>query len=364
MPSRYLQAVFLQISGIIGAGIFALPYVFHNSNFSFALIGFLFITLITALLNHFYIEIILNTKGDHQLSGYASFYLGKNFKILSLINILLLGVGILLAYIKLSSFFIPLILPLFSSNFSQFIFIILLLFTHLGRSKSFSNSLQFLPLFSIFIVIFLFFYSLVTPGFSPPAVSNNFLFFGAVVFALSGFTVIPEVEETLRGSKNLKPLLNSASLAGLLIAAFVYIIFSYAVIRISGPHLSIDAITGIAVVSPFVGKLLALFGLINIFKASLNFLLVLKELFYRDFGLKENYAYYLSALIPLSTFLFVTTSFSQIISVTGSITIFISALIICLIRLKISSPLFTKITVFFITLFLALGVYFEFAISL
>lgn len=360
---KYLQAVFLQFSGIMGAGIFALPYVFYRSNFPFALIGLIFLTVVTALLNHFYVEIILATKGDHQLSGYANLYLGKNFKLLTLLNVIVLGVGILLAYTKLSSSFLPVLFPFLPPFACQLIFIFFILFFHLNSAKNFNLSLQFLPIASIIIVFFLFFYSLINPGFSPPPVDNNFFYFGAAVFALAGFTVIPEVEEILRGSKDIKLLLNSASLSGLLLVSFVYILFFYAVIRLSGPLLSVDSVSGIAAAAPLIGKLLAVFGLINIFKASLNMLLVLKEYFFRDFGIRKNLSYLLSSLVPLSIFFFASTSFVQIISVTGSITVFISALIICLIRLKISPGLLIKILIAFTLLVLALGVYFEFAVS-
>ena len=109
MVSKFIRAVGLQFSGIVGAGIFTLPYFLSQTNFLGAVMGMLVITLIMAVVNIFYVQIICNTQGDHQLPGYTQQYLGKKFKLLATIILVMAEVGAILAYIKLGAGFIEIL---------------------------------------------------------------------------------------------------------------------------------------------------------------------------------------------------------------------------------------------------------------
>lgn len=346
--SKFTKAILLQFSGILGAGIFALPFLFYNSNFTFATIVLIFIAIFMAILNLFYTDIILQTPGDHQISGYAQIYLGPKSKFLSVLNLLFLGFGGILAYIKLASIFLLQIFPTLSTLFVSIIFIFLLGIFHLGKIKFYKIISQILPIISLIIIILIYFlsfnFSAPILNFNPP----NLLCFGGIIFALAGFTIIPEVEETLRFSKNKKFLLKFSSLLGLTLAAIVYLLFSYGIIRISGSHPSVDSVAGVLNIYPIIGKILIILGLVTIFKASLNFLLIFKEVFYRDFKIPEKTSYNLSILIPFLTLFFINVSFIKIISLVGAISVFLSALLICLIRLKIPHHWFTNFLVFIV----------------
>lgn len=352
---KIFKAIFLQFSGILGAGIFALPYLFYHSNFTFATIILVFIAIFTAILNLIYIDIILHTQGDHQLSGYAQIHLGSKSKFLSVLNLLFLGFGGLLAYLKLSSIFLPLIIPNISPILAAVIFIFFLGVFHFSQIKFCRFIFQILPVISLLIIIFLFFFSFNLPSQPLNVFEPSLLCFGGIIFALSGFTIIPEVEETLRPNSNKKNLLKISSLLGLIIAVIVYLAFSYSVIRISGSFLTPDSIAGVFKTYPFIGKILVVFGLTAIFKASLNFLLIFKEIFYRDFKINEKLSYKLSFIIPFLTLIFINISFIKIISIVGTISVFLSSLLICLIRLKLPHTWFTNILVFLILIILIFG---------
>ena len=358
--SRFSKAVFLQFYGTVGAGIFALPYLFHRSNFSFSLIFLFVLTLITGFLNYFYLEIVLNTEGDHQFSGYAQIYLGKRFKTLASLNILLLCLGATIAYIKLFSAFLVILfpnIPLFSASV---IFIILLGVSHLYRFDLLRRLENIIPVVILLIPLLLFSAALQTPPPSLDSVVPNLSLFGSLIFALSGFTVIPEIEEIFRGRPKKYKTTILASLLGLLLVSLVYMIFSFSVIRISGFNLSTDSITGIFRIYPWLGRCLAVFGLLITHEASLNFLLVFRELFYRDLHLSKSASRILPLIIPvLSLFLF-PIPFIQIISLTGAITIYVSALMICAIRLRINHRPLTLLLAVLIFLSLTLGLLLEF----
>ncbi|MBU1130068.1 hypothetical protein KKE45_01985 [Patescibacteria group bacterium] len=335
MPPKFTKAIFLQFSGIVGAGIFSLPFVYQQSNFYTSIFGLLFLTLITALINLLYIDIINATPGDHQLPGYAQIYLGSFFKKLSILNISFASLGATYAFTTLASSFLIILLPNLSLQSASIIFLSFLFLIHLSNNNFSSKLSDIIPIFSLFLPVF--FFSFIFQTKLPSIVLNSpsLAFFGPTIFALSGLSILPEVEEVLRGQKNYRKLFKKASLTGLFLASFLYLIFSYSILKISGSFLTQDLVTGLVKISPFLSKVLALFGLCTTFKASLNFLNVFKEVFYQDLNIKENLARFLPILIPILAIITIKTSFISIISLIGSLSIFLSAIIISLIRLKL-----------------------------
>jgi len=359
MP-RFFRAVFLQFYATVGAGIFALPYLFYKSNFNFAVIFLVVLTIITGFLNYFYLEIVLSTEGDHQFSGYAQIYLGKNFRHLATLNLLLLGLGATVAYVKLFSNFLVILVPQLPLFIASLIFIGLLITSHLLRLDFVRRLESIIPAIILLIPLLLFSTALQTP--SPPQVhlDSSFSFFGPLIFALAGFTIIPEIEEVFRGRPKKYQSTLLASFLGLFLIFLVYLIFSFSVVRISGSLLSIDSITGIFQIYPWLGRLLAVFGLLITYQASLNFLLVIRELFYRDFRISKSISQSLPMLVPLFALFLFTVPFIQVISLTGAITVYVSALMICAIRLKINHSWFTTLLAVLIFLSLTFGLLLEF----
>src|SRR3989338_8875922 len=87
------------VGTIVGAGILAIPYVVAQSGF---LVGFI-ITIVLGLsfllLNLMTGEIILRTKKQHQLTGYAEKYLGSWGKRLMMFSMVFGTYGALTAYL-------------------------------------------------------------------------------------------------------------------------------------------------------------------------------------------------------------------------------------------------------------------------
>ena len=65
----------------IGAGFLGIPYVAAKSGFLIASAYLIIFSVIILLINLYLGEIILRTKGNHQLTGYAQKYLGKKGKV-------------------------------------------------------------------------------------------------------------------------------------------------------------------------------------------------------------------------------------------------------------------------------------------
>jgi amino acid permease len=356
MDHKFLKAIFLQFSGVIGAGIFALPFLFYHTNFSRTVFYLILASIVMMVLNYIYISVIVRTPGDHQLSGYAQIHLGRQFRLISCFIIFVLGFGALLAYMKLGSIFINLILPESTLFSATLVFLMLLTLVNFLRIKPSGLFFEILPLITCVIVLFIFLFSLKSGNtISIPDMQSDFSFLGALVFSLNGFTIIPEIEELLRGVKYKKALLKLSSFIGLALASVIYIIFIYAIITLSGDSISPDSVSGLFEVNPAIGHLLALLGTVVVFKSSLNFILIFKEIFYRDLGIKEDTAYFLSALVPFAVFLFTKVSFLSILSFTGSFTVTMAAVIICLMRLKLPHKISTDLLSFLVIMVFVLG---------
>ena len=138
----------------------------------------------------------------------------------------------------------------------------------------------------------------------------------------------------MRKEKNRRYQLIWASRFGLLLASLTYLLFVISIIVLSRSNLSQDAISGLFQTSPILGKILAILGIALTFKATLNFTLALKEMFYRDLKLPQKLAIQIAWIIPFFSLFLGGFSFMSIIAFTGSISVGISVFIILCAKLK------------------------------
>jgi amino acid permease len=331
----FLKAVFLQYSEIVGAGIFVLPILFANNNPLLTIGYLLLIAVFVYLINYLYITVILKTKGDHQLAGYADLYLGSIGKIIALLSLCLLGLGALAVYIQLGAQFFSTVISNISVSFSKIIFVLLISLFHLLLQKFAKSRIHFLSLIYLLITVFIAVYSL---NYTPIHFQNPIdpSLFGALIFSLTGFAILPEVEETLRLTKNKSFHLKTSSLLGVLLAVLTYALFSFSVVRIAGPNLTENALTSLGRSSPLIITLLCLFGFVATFKASLNFLNIFKEILYRDLKIPEKKSYIFSTAIILVPYLLTAIPVLSVVSFTGEITLTMVAILIVSIFLRLS----------------------------
>ncbi len=351
---QFLRAVFLLTGTIIGAGIFSLPYSFLLSGFwpsFFGLIGLGFLTLV---LNLFYVQVILKTPGDHQLTGYAKIYLGKKWRWLGSLAIILSTIGALFAYIVLGGYFFS----LFFGQAPNFIY--RLLFFCLGGIfllKDFKTlslvegifTLLLIGLTLIFPILgFKFFNwkSLTIPG------SRVFAFYGPVLFALSGAAVIPEVEEVLRDKHRLLVL---AVILGTLLPVIIYFLFAFSVLLISGSFTTVDALTGLLIWSPDLVRAGAAIGILSCLTSFISLADVLKELFYRDFSWPQKFSLFVTILIPFLAVFLNISWFLEIVSLTGTFAVGLVGIIICFLFWHLAKTLTVRILVLILILILSLG---------
>lgn len=323
MKTKLLRAISALVGTAIGAGILGIPYTVMHAGILVGLGYLLLLTGVVLILNLMYGEAVLRTKGDHQLAGYAKIYFGLGGEILATVASLVGIYGALLAYVIKGGEFLAFIFntnPVVSSVFFAGVCSLLVL---IGL-KILSEVEIFLTIGILGLVVLLIAVasSQISPvNFSPLAVFEiPFLLlpYGVVLFALHSASVIPEVEEILRLEHR---LLKRAIIFGTLIPAVVYLLFALTVLGICGRFTSDDAITGLEAFLPVWvsvgGALLAVFAMGTSF---LTLGYVLKETYYRDWGINRYTAWAFSCLIPLALFFFVSKDFIAVLGTTGAIT--------------------------------------------
>ncbi|MBL7148361.1 MAG: amino acid permease, partial [Nanoarchaeota archaeon] len=285
MKRGVYEAIATLVGTIIGAGVLGIPYVISKSGFLIGIFHIVVIGLAVLMVNLFLGEVVLRTKGDHQLTGYAEKYLGKFGKILISLTMMFGIYGALIAYLiggseSLSAIFSG---PVFYYFIGYFVVMSGLVFIGLKAIKKSEFILSGLILFIVLII------SLV--GFTKinfnNLVSVNFSYFfypyGVMMFAFLGMAAIPEMKEELANNKK---RLKKAIIIGSLIPLIVYILFAFIVVGVTGENTSKIATLGL---SNVFGWQIVLFGnLFALFAVSTGFLalgLALKGMYNYDYKL-------------------------------------------------------------------------------
>ena len=335
MKNKTFQAVATLVGTTIGAGIFGLPYAIAKIGFVPGVIYLLTLGFLTLLLNLVYGEVILRTSGDRQLTGYASVYLGKWGRSIALITLLLTVYGALLAYfIKIGhflSFLFGFGLPVYWS-FAFLTVASLALFFGL-RAVSLVEGILVLLLLGLIVLLGVVGMGKIEfanfSGFFPQFL---FLPYGVILFALSGASVIPEMEEILREEhQNLK----RAIIIGTLIPLFFYLLFITLVVGVCGNLTSDDAILGLALLLPsWVADLGAILGILTMGTSFLTLGFVLREVYFRDFAIPKFFSWLLVCLGPPVLYFLGAKNFIEIIGATGSLMGGLTGVLICLMFLR------------------------------
>lgn len=332
---------------IIGAGIFAIPYVVSKSGIIPGIFYLLLLGFVVLLIHLFFGEIVLRTKEKHRLPGFAQKYLGNRGKSLATFSDFFGIIGALLAYIIIGGDFLRMILLLFFPVLSElpflyfnlFFWAILSFFIFLGIKLI--ARIQFLMNIALFLVIFLIFiFALPEINFQNFVLINpNYFFlpYGVILFSLFGWSAIPEMREILESQKekkNLKKIIITASV----IVFGLYSLFFLAVVGVSGGKTSPEAFQGLL---PFLGPQIIILGTLFGFLAiATSFLILgnyLKNVLIYDFKISKYLSILLACGLPLILFLLGFRDFIGVIGFIGTIVGAISGIIIILIFKKAKS---------------------------
>ncbi len=360
---------------IIGAGMFALPYIALKVGIWTMLGYFLFLGPFVVLLHLFYGELSIRTPGYKQLPGFAKFYFGDFGEKIAFILTVFSMFGSLLVYLILGGEFLQVQLSPVLGGESKFLFLNFsnpeisnLIYTFLlfclssvfiffGRKTVFRG--EFFGFILFMLILFIILYR-GFPLFRPENlliktgnISDAFLPFGPVLFSLWGLEIIPVIKETL-GEK--KSSLKKIIIFGSIVPILVYLFFILVVLGVSGMQTTESSLPGL---KNFLGNVVIpltfILGIVTNFTSFNSSGLVLKEMFQYDFRINKNLAWAITCFFPLLFFLIGVKSFIAVISLVGGTVFAITGILVLLMYQKVSKNKF----IFPFILILMVGVFYE-----
>lgn len=365
MNKRFWASTFTLTGTILGAGILGLPYVFSRSGFW---IGSFWLFILGAIMLFVLLalgEVTLKFKDVRQLPGYASEYLGSwggklmffamIFGVYSALVAYLIGEGESFSQLFLGHTGYALY---FAIGF--WISMSLLLREGLRALKK-VETWGVLAIIFLMVGIFVFYFKDVEfVNLSYFDFSKFFLPFGVVLFAMLGYSAVPEMRRMLKGQEK---LLKNSIIFGTLIPVVVYFIFTFIFLGILG--VKVPEVATIA-----FGKVLIIFGVFTMMTSYFVLSFAMKDAFRYDYGYSNWKSFLLVIVPPLLIYLFVAVfgfmGFVSVLGIGGVISGGGTAILVLLTNLKAKKKKKTPINVpmnWFIVIALSLifvlGVFFE-----
>ena len=310
---------------IIGVGMFALPYAASQAGFKLTLIYLFLLGIIVTVVHLIYGEIILRTKEKHRLPGYAQTYLGRWGRIAASIIFFTTLYLALLAYLLIGGEFLRVILSGWwnISSAAGVMLVAVLGFGVVFKGLKLTGFLEFaLTTLLVGLILGLAGYAFKfaeTANFSLlESGGDAFLPYGVVLFALAGGSAIPEIRNFFRAGK--KNYLKWAIILGTFIPVLIYAVFITAVLGVSGPATSTEAVKGLL---PYFGptliKYAALIGFLAVITSFFTIGLNINNSLIFDFKFPRALSFLLTAGAPLILFFSGFKNFISILSFSGAV---------------------------------------------
>jgi len=308
----------------VGAGIFALPWVFHNAGWQRATGWLAILTTLVAFAGYSYWR-ILDAVGERQrLVGLAREQLGRGWGFVTLLGVVGGVIFALVVYLILAQRFLAILFPLRSTA-------ALVLFWGLAVLPLTFNLRRFAilenagTLLKCLLIIFIFFsatnYGAVFESNTP--IVPDFLFpFGAILFALVGWNAVEPMYEfwkgrqigSGRGQAGPSPL--RAIVGGTFVIAILYFLFSAGILGslTNGSFLSPDTLSGLVGWPFWKVATLAALGVLALWTAYGINALEAENALRKDLRWNSNVAFAVIALAPLFV---VLSGFNNILLAVG-----------------------------------------------
>lgn len=331
--SPFWRASFFLSGMIFGVGIYAIPYVFSRVGFWLGTLELFVLAGITLLVHLLYGEIVLRTREYHRLPGYVGMYLGPFFKKFSTFSYFIgfsiaLGSYVLLGGEFLSNLFSP-------GDIWIYIFFLIGAFFLFFNVRFNAKVDSFLVLAIIAAVGFLFLKAtshLKVDYLTTIDVSQWFLPYGVIMFALAGMAAVPDMVAIL---ENKPKLLRKAIITGTLLPAMLYFIFAFTIVGVSGPGTSTEAIRGAAaLLGPDALVIGSILGLLSTMSGFLVLGSVFKGMMHLDLNFSWRMSWFITILIPFLLIFLGVRNYLSLIAFAGGVTLAVDGLLTLLVYRK------------------------------
>ena len=324
---KLLMASFTLVGTIVGAGILGIPYVVAKAGLLYGFLLIILIGLAFLFLNLFAGEVVLRTKTQHQLTGYAEKYLGKTGKKFMALSMFVNIYGALTAYLIGEGTTLHAIFKFGSPMLYTLIFFTICFIIIYSGVKATGKMELFLisTLLLVVILIAIFSWNNINGDyftkFNP---AFFFVPYGVVLFALMGSPAIPEMQEVLGKDKK---LMKKAIIIGSLIPIVLYLVFTLIITGVVGleqfevlkPNERIATVALSIYSHPVLGILANILAVLSMFTSFLTLGLALFEVYHLDYNLSKKLSLGLTFIFPLIIVFLNLTSFIVILGITGVI---------------------------------------------
>ncbi len=336
------MAVSLLSGGIIGAGVFSLPYAFATAGLAVGFFYLVIAAVVYTFIHLMYADVVVKTEGKHRFVGYARRYLGKTAGLMAVLMGVVEMVFVLTIYLILSKSFLHLITPFGNTEQKILIFWILgslAIFLNLRRI-ALSELLITISMVAIIALMFVLGIGHLDRLMTVPVLGDPqhwLLPLPAILFALSGRVVIPAVIDFLRGrnrGKDNRAQIRKVIIWATLLPAVVYGLFVLATIELSGA-VSEDAVSGLlGQLSPFFLALIGVLGFLSLWSSYILVGLDVHETLRLDLKMGRLWRLALVVAAPLFLYIVGFTSFLTLVSFVGGIFLSFEGFFVILMYLK------------------------------
>lgn len=324
---KILLAIATLVGTIVGAGILAIPYVVAQSGFLLGFIITVVLGLSLLLLNLMAGEIVLRTKQQHQLTGYAEKYLGRWGKRLMMFSMVFGIYGALTAYLIGEGETLKALVgwghPLW---YSLIFFVLAFLVIYQGvKAAGKVDLILVLLLLMVVAIIGIFSYkNIVINNLTSISWAKFFAPYGVILFALAGITSVPQMQEVL-GEK--KDTMKKAIIIGSTIPIILYLLFAFIVVGLIGlpnfevlqPNERIATVALSIYSSPIFGVLANCIAILSMFTSFLTLSIALIEMYEYDYVFSHSLALALTLSIPLLVTMLKLSTFITVVALTGAV---------------------------------------------
>ncbi len=339
------EAMAILIGTIIGGGIFVLPYMNIKSGIVMTNLWLVFLCVMVCLLHLIFGEIILKTRNEMKLPGYAGKYLGKIFKkFLNFVCVFSIAFSLLI-YIVLADKFIKIILGTRFLFFQPYLFVLIWLIFNIFLLFKLADTSRInfvLTIVEVGLVLALAFLCLNKINFTSIDYSNLafspvwYSSYGVIFYAIDGLVAMPMMFMFLRHKKASKTVYMKSVIWSFVFVFLVFFAFINFVSLLSTRGTSIDAIQGLA---PFLGREIIILGAIaGLFAVVTSYIIVVnyfKDMLRCDVGCNKLSSILLSMFLPLVFLLVSAKKLDDIMSLAGGIIGGMIAVVVLLVYMKI-----------------------------
>lgn len=330
---------------IIGGGIFVLPYINIKSGILMTNVWLLVLCILTCLLHLIFGEIILKTKTEMKLPGYAGHYLGRLLKkFLNFLSIFSIAFSLLI-YIILANKFVQIIMGNNYAYLKPYTFIAVWLVLNIFLFLRMVDLSKLNFVLTIFLITLMLVLSLLcfgrvdTKSFEVgyQMISHYwYIAYGVILFSIDGLVAMPMMFMFLKHKKASKSVYKTSVVLTYVAVFIIFFAFMNSVSLLSGNSTTIDTFGGLI---PFLGRNVlvmgALIGLLAVVTSYIVFVNYYKDMLRCDVNCNKIVSVGMSMFLPLLFLLLNMDKLDDLMSLVGGVIGGITTVVILLIYQKV-----------------------------